>query len=37
MTQGDVTKEDEILKWNIVKFLNKLSYIKDKHEFEIEQ
>lgn len=37
MTQGDATKEDEILDWTVIKFLNKLSYLKDKHDFEIEQ
>lgn len=37
ITKGDATKEDEVLNWNIVKFLNKLSYLKDKHDYEVEQ
>jgi len=30
MTNGDLTKWDEILKWGVYRFLNTLTFIKDK-------
>jgi len=30
MTNGDLTKWDEILEWNVLRFLNTLTFIKDK-------
>ena len=34
MTNGDLTKWDIILEWNVVRFLNTLSFIKDKQKRE---
>jgi len=31
ITHGDALKEDEVYKWEVVRFLNRLCYIKDKN------
>jgi len=34
MTGGDPFKEDELMKWPALRFLNRLQYIKQKNEAE---
>lgn len=34
--QDSGLSEDEIYKWNVIRFYNKLAYLKDKGKFEIE-
>jgi hypothetical protein len=34
ITMGQPWLEDEIYNWNVVRFLNKLAYMKDKNELE---
>lgn len=37
LTNGDLTKWDIVLEWNVVRFLNTLSFIKDKQKRERKQ
>ena len=37
ITDGDVFKEDEVWEWNVVRFLNRLSFLKDKKQLILEE
>ena len=37
VTGGDPFKEDEVWSWGVVRFLNRLSYMKDKNEVIAEE